>query len=195
MATMTTYLPLDGPNDVLWLAGPATVADADTYSFVNPYNGNTVVVTGKDFVFDENKDPIGGTYTTIQMYTDASLATLVATVTDLNSALATFSGNYIDDLAAAGVIADTPAGDFGTDTFVFTSGVGSDAATSDDTLDFAAFNLSAVDAGYDVSFNVLIDVLNSQGHVPVHFDANAITPTDAYGVSNIAVAAGDGIFE
>ncbi len=129
------------------------------------------------------------------MYTDASLATLVATVTGLNNALATFSGNYIDDLAAAGVIADTPASSFGIDTFVFTSGVGNDAAISDDTLDFAAFNSSAVDAGHEVSFNVLVDVLNSQGHVPVHFDANAITPTDAYGVSNIAVGAGDGIFE
>ncbi len=62
MATMTIYLPLDGPNDILWLAGPATVADSDTYSFVNPYNDNTVVVTGKDFVFDDNNNPIGGTY-------------------------------------------------------------------------------------------------------------------------------------
>lgn len=195
MATMTTHLPFDGPNDVLWLAGPATIADAGTYSFVSPSNGNTIVVTGHDFVFDDNNNPIGGTYTTIQMYTDSSLTTLVATVAGLNSGLATFSDNYIDDLAAAGVMADTSAGSFGIDTFVFTSGLGNDAAISDDTLDFAAFNSSAADAGHDVSFNVLVDVLNSQGDVPVHFDADAITPSDAYGVGSIAVGAGDGIFE
>ena len=195
MATMITYLPFDGPNDILWLEGSATVADANTYSFINPYNDNIVVVTGQDFVFDANNNPVGGTYSTIQMYTDASLTTLVATVTGLNSALATFNGNYIDDLAAAGIIADTPAGGFGIDTFVFTSGLGDDAATSHDTLDFAAFNYTAADAGHDVSFNVLVDVLNSHGDVPVHFDADAITPIDAYGVGNIAVGATDGIFE
>lgn len=191
MASVKIHQVLDAPNDIMWLTGPTLVADTDRFGFSSPVGDYVVVVSGRDFTYDAAGRPTGGVYNSIEMFADPELRTAIAQIYGLESPLATFSANYIDDLAAAGIVADTPAGSFGSDTFVFTS-VGSDgvaASAAFDTIEFAAFTPPVAADGFDdVAFHVPADVL----------DASAFAFSDAFGGSDygpVIVSAGDGFFD
>lgn len=200
MAKMTNHLPADVPNDLMWLPGMTTVAEPETYSFASPYNDYAVVVSGSGFAYDGNGNPTGGTYDKIAVYTDAAMTTLLAEINGLASPLANYNANHVDDLAAAGVVADTPVGAFGNDTFVFAAGYGNEmmmdgsaqARGQHETLDFAAFNYA--DAGNDVSFNILADVLSHRSEAVVHFDADVVTPV-GFDIAGGEASVIGGIFE
>lgn len=190
MAIVTTHRALEAPNDVMWLTGPTLVADAETYSFASPFDDYVVVVSGSDFTYDETGQPVGGTYHSIEMFADPELRTLISQIYGLESSLATFSSNYIDDLAAAGVVAETPTGSFGSDTFVFTP-VASGQGTADnlfDTIEFAAFTPQPFEAGDEVGFHIQADVL-AAGDGATH------DTSGSYDFGPIVVSSGDGLFE